>query len=518
MNLLMDPLFQVETPPGVERQSLPELLESLGQDYVDSLPRLQRHQIDPFHVFLCYLAGALLVRQGHDNPKQSTGFWRNGIRQLTNRQDDTAWTLVVDDVTCPAFMQAPVESAQAFKAFKSKALTADQLDLLPTAKNHDIKMSRMGDSSLEDWVFALISLQTMSGFFGQGNYGIARMNGGFGSRPFITLLNSDRLGPRFVRDVKKLLHYRQTLLQNPWVYQSDGIVLTWTAPWDRQSSLAPKHLDPFFIEIARAVRLRKIDDQIAAWTASTKAARICVAEAKGNLGDPWIPISEKTGAALTVSEGGLAPALLRDLLFEDGYQPAFMQRPSTDDQGKDCRFYVSVLIRGQGTTAGFRNESILVPGKVVRSLLKRDDLFERLARLSKQLLNDVSTLQNKVLASALFSLLEGGPESVKVNYDKHEISAWVNKWRSVFGDAWCRHYFEWLWYALDELDDTTVQRHWLHRLRDHALAVLEQAMVSAPERSGRRLRAISRAEGVFHSALKKQFGELMKGKLNATDG
>lgn len=149
MNLLIDPLLRIETPQGMTALNLPALLEALGQDQVDSLPGLQRHQVDPFHVFLCYLAGAVLARQGQTEPVQPEAFWRDGIRTLTGQPDDAAWTLVVDDVTRPAFMQAPLENPIALKqAFKRQIMIPDELDLLPTAKNHDIKLSRMADSTL----------------------------------------------------------------------------------------------------------------------------------------------------------------------------------------------------------------------------------------------------------------------------------------------------------------------------------------------------------------------------------
>jgi CRISPR system Cascade subunit CasA len=74
-------------------------------------------------VFLCYLAGAVLARQKQTEPLQSEAFWRDGIRALTGQPDDAAWTLIVDDVTRPAFMQAPLESTAALKQARTYALT-----------------------------------------------------------------------------------------------------------------------------------------------------------------------------------------------------------------------------------------------------------------------------------------------------------------------------------------------------------------------------------------------------------
>ncbi|MEI7868861.1 MAG: hypothetical protein WCI11_13295 [Candidatus Methylumidiphilus sp.] len=89
MNLLTDPVFRVETPDGQERLSLPQLLEALGLDRVESLPGLQRHQEDAFHIFLCYLAGAVLARESQTDPCQNAEFWLEGIRRLTEAHVDS---------------------------------------------------------------------------------------------------------------------------------------------------------------------------------------------------------------------------------------------------------------------------------------------------------------------------------------------------------------------------------------------------------------------------------------------
>ena len=78
MNLLIELLFRVRTPAGLKSLSLPGLLAALGEDAVDSLPGLQRHQEDAVHIFLCYLAGAVLARGGIIDPTQSEAFCATG--------------------------------------------------------------------------------------------------------------------------------------------------------------------------------------------------------------------------------------------------------------------------------------------------------------------------------------------------------------------------------------------------------------------------------------------------------
>jgi len=229
-NLLTDPLFSVRVRSGSVQLDLPGLLEALGRKEVESLPALQRHQEDAFHVFLCSLAASVLLRLGAADPTQVAGFWREGIRALTEAEgcaDDGAWTLVVEDWSRPAFMQSPAPDA---RAYSPKALTPDVLDLLPTAKNHDLKSSRLAAFEPEDWVFALISLQTMSGVFGSGNYGVASMNGGYGSRAVAGLTTALGPGGRFLEDVRRLLPHHGQLLGGPGAIARAGLICSGSCP------------------------------------------------------------------------------------------------------------------------------------------------------------------------------------------------------------------------------------------------------------------------------------------------
>ena len=115
----------------------------------------------------------------------------------------------MEDVNAPAFMQTPIPEAITYR-LKPAAQTPDEMDTLPTAKNHDVKTARSNSAPAEEWIFALVSLQTTSGFFGRGNYGIARMNGGFASRPCIELHLTRHPEQRWTRSVSRLLGYRPT--------------------------------------------------------------------------------------------------------------------------------------------------------------------------------------------------------------------------------------------------------------------------------------------------------------------
>lgn len=514
-NLLTDPVFRVRTPEGPATASLPELLALLGCDRVESLPGLQRHQEDAFHIFCCYLAGAVLVRQEKTDPKQSADFWREGIRALTRQEggeDDSAWTLVVEDPTKPAFMQPPSSCKEVFERdYQAGAATPDALDVLVTSKNHDIKKSRGIRDDPETWIFALITLQTTTGLLGRGsgsgmNRGIGRMNSGYGSRPRIGWIPGTRFGTQFARDVAVLLAHRETLLQPPHAYSPNGKVFLWIQPWDGEQSLALSSLDPFFIEIARRVCLRIGLGGMQSFSSGSAASRIAADEQKGNLGDPWIPITQRTNGALTVPESGLTPELLRNLIFGDGYAPAAMQR--IDPSNANGCFAASVLVRGQGKTDGFHSVTLRIPQAPRFAMFEGGPKRDRLGERSKRGIDAAATVQYKALRPALFSLFEGGPESIIL--DKTEIAQWVDLTARPFVTAWNPHFFDWLWTTVDVEDDTEALRPWFNELRRLAQETLDRAFDASPQRHGRSYRAKTKAQGIFFGSLKKNFPHFME--------
>lgn len=506
MNLLTDPVFRVDTPSGLERLDLPGLLQALGADRVESLPGLQRHQEDAFHIFLCYLAGAVLARAGQEDQRQGADFWRDAIRRLTRTDgatDDSAWTLVVADPTQPAFMQPPCPTTADFRELELKARTPDAIDLLPTAKNHDLKANRVGHPEPDDWIYALISLQTMSGVFGNGKYGIARMNSGAGSRSVVALSYAHAWGERWSEHTTRIMALRPDLLAQSWHYRRDGLVCTWIPPWDRHSSLVLSALDPFFIEVCRVIRLVGDAKDIRALGTTSKSQRIAAKAANGDLGDPWTPINLKNKSALTVSANGLTPSLLRDLMFQDGFALTGLQLPTPGHSGQHCRFTASVLVRGIGTTDGFYQAIVPIPDRSARRLFQRGPERDRLATLSKTAVEDSGTMQNKVLKAAVYSLLEAGPK--QVDFDKREVTAWWGDTQRAFAAAWSVDFFPWLWRTTEHPDPEAARLEWLRALKQKAESALTDAIARYPARTGRRYRAQVRAQGLFHGLLRKHF-------------
>ena len=192
-------------------------------------------------------------KAGVSVPPSDATEWADLIRELTpDFPDDEPWQLVVDDITKPAFMQPPASSADKATEYKNRIETPDELDMLVTAKNHDLKTSLAKRGQIVDWIFSLITLQTMDGNPGR-NPGIARMNGAYGNRPAFSITPSARLGIHVRRDIETLIEYREELLDD-YPTQDGDIGIVWTKPWDGQGaeSLSLSDLDPLFIEAVPA--------------------------------------------------------------------------------------------------------------------------------------------------------------------------------------------------------------------------------------------------------------------------
>lgn len=503
MNLLFDPLLRVETLEGMTEMSLPALLESLGQDRVERIPGLQLHQQDPFHVFLTSLATAVLARDQETKPLQTEEYWRAGLRTLAGAAGDDAWTLVVDDLSRPAFMQPPLPDED-HRRLSLNADTPDALDVLQTAKNHDVKAARAVKPHVDNWVYALISLQTMSGFLGRGNYGISRMNSGFGNRSIVELIRTTRPGKRWQDAVTRLLRHRERLLDDVYGYRSDGLVLVWLEPWDGSTGLPLSALDPIYIEICRRVRLRGADGVIShCESVPAKAERIAAKELKGVVGDAWLPVDlgDRDTAepkALTVSPQGLTPDLLRRLVFADRLRLADLQRPLDEWQGT-LALRVSVLVRGQGTTDGFHLSHVSIPPRARLRLFGPPERRDPLARLSKEGINYAGRMLGSVLRPAAFTLIQGAPGSVK--YDRDSAQAWWRRFVMRFESLWSELYFPWLWSIQEPIDEDAALLEWARTLKKCALRVFHEVGEAMPMHAGRKYKTWVLAERVFWGSL-----------------
>jgi CRISPR system Cascade subunit CasA len=490
-SLLDDPLFRVRLPDNtVQGASLPQILHRLTQDDILSFEALQPHQQQPWHSFLVQLAAMTTAREADGAPPSNADEWRDALLSLADG-DDAAWDLVVADVSRPAFLQSPVPEGTLDDAgYKADVPTPDQLDVLITSKSHDVKARRIRHAEPEHWIYALVTLQTMEGFLGRGNYGVVRMNGGFGNRPLVGLSPDLSWGEHFRRDVDVLLSERDALSER---YTLDGPALLWTRPWDgaKDSAIPLDACDPYFLEVCRRIRFQDDDGDLVCWRANTKGQRVDAPDSlNGDTGDPWTPIEKSSGKALTLPGEGFTYDRLQDIVFEGEYAPPPALQFRDSDDG---HMYVvaRALVRGQGKTEGLHHRIVPVPNDALANLRKKSER-EQLAQRAQNRVERVQEVQRSVLYPAIGTLLGGGDTEA---IDFEDVAPWLDAFdRTV--DA---RFFEALWASVD-MSDREAREHWASLLWEEAQTQFDDAEDHAPSSSTRYWRARSSARTIFHGA------------------
>ena len=167
LNILTERIIQFDHSDGNRTDaSLPDIYASLMADNVSAFPALRPHQRHAWHAFLVQLGAMAMHRAGTDTPPDTAGQWLSLLRSLTpDYPDDEPWHLVVGDITKPAFMQPPARSSERERDYQNEVATPDGLDMLVTSKNHDLKSSVARRYEIDDWVFVLVALQTMEGYW-----------------------------------------------------------------------------------------------------------------------------------------------------------------------------------------------------------------------------------------------------------------------------------------------------------------------------------------------------------------
>ena len=509
MNLLTDRLIRTRLTDGeVEIHSLPEVYAAMSLDRVAAFPALRPHQRHAWHAFLAQLATISMHRADTSVPPQTSADWQTLLRNLTPEYaDDEPWRLIVEDPTKPAFMQCP--SPNGLGDYRGRVMTPDDLDVLVTSKNHDVKRTIAHWGAPEDWIFALIDLQTMAGFLGSGNYGIARMNGGFSARPCLGVFPARGLaGAHLFHDVQRMIAGRDQLLEDYSNYYapSDGLALLWIESWHGSEQADLRTLDPYFIEICRRVRLQVEGDLLVAWTASSKCARINAKAAKGDLGDFWTPVENKESKALSLSSLGFPYKRLVELLFEnETYKKPQSMRVGgcADDK---WQLVARGIAGGQGKTEGYHERTDIAFANKTASGFFRTAESTRLAQTAKAQIEEISEVTD-ALRFGIAIAASGGkePNDLKKS-DRAHATPFVRRLEAV-ADTEFFAVLEDRFLAV--YDDTTAARHravFARLLINAARKCLNEAIDSVPCASIRRHRARARATSAFEGRLRRANG------------
>ena len=496
----------------LEKLTLPDTYAALMTDDIATFPALRPHQRHSIHTFLVQLGVMAILKAELSHPPTDSNEWLGILRNLTQDEypNDEPWHLVVDDITKPAFLQPPASSEDKVADYKTIVNTPDEFDMLVTSKNHDLKSSVSTQGNIDDWLFALITLQTMEGFSGAGNYGISRMNGGLGNRPLFSLAPvanngmNVRMGQHIKRDIEALLEYRNTLASD-YPMTDSGTGLLWTQPWDGIASqkLLLNALNPFYIEICRRVRLCANENgNLYAIRATSRAARIESKAMNGRTGDPWTPINLKEGKSLTLAAGGFTYKRIVDYIMSDGNWERPTLLNSTPSDPDDMALVARAMVRGQGKTEGYYERVIPISHKVKSAMMRRASAQE-LGDIAKGRIADVGKVQ-RVLRHAVSVFAAGGGDSIS---DEHRSRA--NPWANRLDEIVDATFFDDLQdeFEADDADRQGKRDEWLLNddgsgVINHAREILSDAQDALPCNEIRRYKARTRAESAFEGMIR----------------
>lgn len=470
--------------------SLPGLFAAMARGGVQSFPALRPHQRPAWHMFCVQLAVLALDAAGRRDLPDAEEDWRHALTALSPE----GWELVADPKR-PAFLQPADPGGLKW----TEVATPDALDMLITSRNHDIKREIARKAAPQDWLFALVSLQTMEGFGGAGNYGIARMNGGSSSRVLLGLAparaGTSEIDPSawWRRDAARLLSNRLGI---------KGKALVWLEPWPEGRSLDLSAMDPLFIEVCRRIRLAARDGGLIALRSTSKAARIAGKEAKGNTGDPWAPIHLAEGKSLTLGERDFDHRLLVELLFpaKPEWKWPSLAEPAPDEVTAPMLIVAEAIGRGNSKTDGFKSRIVPVPKAIIAQGL----LGRRPVDVAQDILADVAAV-DLALRNGLATVAAGGDREkvAKPHYARTTPARdALHRWADL-------HFFDALWEmaAATTPEALRVARlAFLERLAREARAEFEAALPAIPCASLMRpkaeVRGRQRLESGLHSAMK----------------
>ena len=497
--------------------SLPQVYESLFARRIVSFTALRPHQRHAWHALLSQLGALACIRAGLEEPPSDAATWERILRGLTPEfPDDEPWSLVAPPDR-PAFLQPVVGPLEGLKS----VATPDQLDMLVTARNHDLKGARMAEARADDWLYALATLQTMEGFLGAGNYGASRMNGGFANRPGIGLAPRGGVGAHVMRDIRRLIALEQELLDTYDEYDEDGLALLWLKPWDGATSLPRKGLHPYYIDVCRRVRLSEAHGAISAHVGNSKAMRVAMTKEEGGVtGDPWTPIhiDDDGNRALTVDGRGFDYRRLADIITRRGYAPAPLQQFGPGENGDGWELVCRALARGQGKTEGYHERRVPIPAPAI-GFLRAGDPDGRLAGIAEARVANAAKIRS-ALRFALMVLFQNGPDGDEFDPRDPSSDRRAEPFLKPLHHLVDHDFFEGMFAEFVEQESEgarAIRGAWLKELRRRALVLLSEAEAETPASSVRRIKASVRAAEAFDRAFygAKELKDFLREEENA---
>lgn len=356
-NLVTAPIISISSGT---RHSLPGLLAAMARDEVRGFPAQRPHQRAAWHMFLVQLAALALWTAGRDDLPQAEDDWRALLMALTGG-DTGPWALTGPEDK-PAFLQPPAPKGLNWNPVD----TPDALDLLITSRNHDLKQRIARHAEPQDWVFALVSLQTQK-IYDVQYHGIVRARSAAACRPMLSLaptrnsLRSASPDPSAMwrRDVGVVCNHRRTeyaeydLIEKP--------ALLWVEPWPLGAQYKIWELDPLFIEASTRVRLYFADGHLIAKKAPSKPSHISREEI-GTLFDPWGPKQVSDFRPFNLGGRDFTYKVICEIIYSEKWYAPILAQPQADEDGDFLLIAESISVPDQSKTDGWKSRVIPVPG------------------------------------------------------------------------------------------------------------------------------------------------------------
>lgn len=384
-DLLKDAVLHVRRKDmGTHTHSLPEVLAILSdadaQHPIETFTHLMAHQRHPWHAFLVQVAAIALHHAGRTDLPTKPETWEQLLLNLTDGAREP-WTLIVEDLAKPAFLQAPLADPSERPWIEEKTTAfPDTIDIVTAPKNHAPKKAVITNPAPDHWTYAMVSGQTACGWEGRTWYGSVRMNGLYGTRACVTFTPSLDWGPWVRRDIRALLGARDEIAARYKFARRNGLALTWLVPWDERTQIPLDALDPLFIEMTRQHRMAVEDGGIVALRKGTKNTRIAARDLKGVVGDPWLPVAKDGATAFNISDTGFPYEKVNALLVGEEWElgPVGQLQPTDPER---VWFVARAVNRVKGgETQGYFERILEIPGQVTHRLRTpdgRDEMAKR---------------------------------------------------------------------------------------------------------------------------------------------
>lgn len=494
-NLLRDPMFGVQRADGSRVDlTLPEVMAALSHQEPLEFTALRPHQRHAWYAMLTQL-GALACHNDGLGVQRSAQVWHLGLLGLTGN-DEAPWDLVPRSEESPAFLQPPLAKPAKLRKEVIETPDAANLDTLVTGRLFEVQPGRVRHPRFDHWVYALTAVQTGCSYAGRSLYGVARMRHVYASRVCITRASSTRFGARFGRDVSLWLSERAELVRRYGLADKGGHSLLWLVPWggSKGEDLDASALDPFVIEVARIIRLKKNESgRIVALDCPTNAPRIS-SEFRGLIGDLWgwhgAFDDDDDPALFALSERGWTSSIVAKLLFCKGaYAPALSSFGLRTDPSI---LHLEGVARGKGKTFGFHERDIPLPLEV-GDALERDSERARLGTIAMEFLKIATEARLRVLRFGVIVLLGGGSAKSVDQKDKR-IPALI----ASFDLEVDEEFFPCLWEALRVPEDVWRPK-WSNTVLTIARGVFERAIKVSPFRDATRYSTEALARNAFEA-------------------